>query len=102
MSQRTPGPWDFGKLGNDADQWSVFDEAGRDIGLSYHGEANAQLIAAAPEMLAALEKGQGEKWVHNAANTQDIEALRAICLEFSDWWNNEAAPAITKAKGETL
>ncbi len=55
MSDYTPGPWFFGKLGNNADQWSVFDNTGRDIGISYHGEDNAALMAAAPDMLAALE-----------------------------------------------
>ena len=52
--KHTPGPWCHGKLGNDADQWAIYDESGRTIGLSYHGEANARLMAAAPELLEAL------------------------------------------------
>lgn len=54
MTEHTPGPWAHGKLGNNADQWAVYDESGRTIGLSYHGEANARLIAAAPQLLEAL------------------------------------------------
>lgn len=56
QTKHTPGPWDYGKLGNDADQWAVYDPNGRTIGLSYHGEANARLIAVAPELLEALEE----------------------------------------------
>lgn len=62
-------------------------------------QANARLIASAPELLEALELAGGFPWVHNAAITNDIEALRAICLSYSTWWNNKAMPAIAKAKG---
>ena len=52
-----------------------------------------------PEMLAALEAGYSTSWVHNAGITNDIEALRRICLEHAKWWNTTAYPAIEKAKG---
>ncbi len=55
-NNHTPGPWGSGKLGNDADQWAINDESGRTIGLSYHGEANARIIAASPELLAVLQE----------------------------------------------
>lgn len=63
-------------------------------------EANARLIAAAPTMLNALKEAQSVAWVHNAAITDDIEALRAIALDFSKWWNDTALPAIFSATEE--
>ena len=54
-SKRTPGPLGYQKLGNDADQCAIYDESGRTIGLSYHGEANAALFAASSEMREALK-----------------------------------------------
>lgn len=61
-------------------------------------EANARLFAAAPALLEALEAADQFDWVHNAGITNDIEALRKICLQYSDWWNNTAMPVIAKAK----
>lgn len=52
----TPEQWNHGKLGNNADQWDIYDEAGRTIGLSYHGEDTAKLFASAPDLLAALQR----------------------------------------------
>jgi len=55
----TPGPWTHTKLGNNADQWGVYQDADKTGGyvvLAAQGEANARLIAAAPELLRALEE----------------------------------------------
>ena len=53
----SPGPLYHCKCGNDADQWLVIEEkTGRTIGLSYHGEANARLFAASPDLLIALKE----------------------------------------------
>jgi hypothetical protein len=52
----------------------------------------------AKDLLKILEQGQIKSWVHNAAITNDIEALRRIALEQCDWWNNLAWPAIEQAK----
>jgi hypothetical protein len=49
------------------------------------------------ELLAALEAGNCPVWVHNAAITNDIEALRKIALWYAGWWNFTAIPAIEKA-----
>lgn len=63
----TPGEWNYSKCGNDADQWAVYDESGRTIGLSYHGEDNARLFSAASDLLLQLKllvrwaEDQGEK-----------------------------------------
>jgi len=51
----TPGPWNYDKAGNDADQWLIYDANDRTIGLSYHGEDNARLFSTAPDLVAALE-----------------------------------------------
>jgi hypothetical protein len=62
------------------------------------GKAERALCEAAPELLAVLEAAGRFSWVCNAALTTDIEALRKICLEYADWWNGQAWPAIEKAK----
>ena len=54
----------------------------------------------AADMLEALESANCPVWVHNAAITNDIEALRRIALWYSHFWNNQAMPALAKAKGE--
>jgi hypothetical protein len=54
----------------------------------------------AEEMLKALEAGQSKDWVANAGITNDIEALRKICLAHAGWWNNVAWPLIAKARGQ--
>lgn len=54
--------------------------------------------AVLPELLKILEEAGNFDWVHNAAITQDIEALRKICLQYSEWWNNRACPAIDQVK----
>ena len=51
----THTPLAYGKLGNDADQWGIYElDSGRTVGLSYHGEEYARIFAAAPELLEAL------------------------------------------------
>ena len=91
----TPGSWGYGKLGNNADQWGVYDKSGRTISLSYHGEANARLIAASPELLEALEN-----ITKVAENMRDImEAELSKPREIPNGHFNQAWAAIAKAKG---
>jgi hypothetical protein len=52
------------------------------------------------QALHALIKGMNPHWVHNAAITQDIEALRKIALYHAKWWNGEAFPAIVALCGD--
>ncbi|MCB9957155.1 MAG: hypothetical protein H6843_00925 [Rhodospirillaceae bacterium] len=70
-----------------------------DCVLRFGGEPDRRLCDAAPELLAVLKEARTVPWVHNAAITDDIEALRAICLAYSDWWNRKALPVIEKAAG---
>jgi hypothetical protein len=59
MSDHTPGPWEVGQYGNSfivtakANSYDV--AVVRNIG-NEDNEANARLIAAAPELLAALQR----------------------------------------------
>ncbi len=86
----TPEQWNHGKCGNNADQWDIYDEAGRTIGLSYHGEANARLIAAAPDLLAALRECLTmDGATAERSHTMALKRLRAI--------NELASAAISKA-----
>lgn len=52
------------------------------------------------QALHTLIKGKNPHWVHNAAITQDIEALRKIALYHAQWWNGEAFPAIVALCGD--
>ena len=88
----------------------IEDAGGRCVAASialdqYHlrdgGERDLNLCDAAPELLSVLEAAGEFGWVHNAAITDDIEALRAICLEYADWWNRLACSVIEKAKNRT-
>lgn len=73
----------------------------------YDPRTLALAFKAAPAMLAALEAGHpggshAIPWVHNAAITGDIEALRRICLAYARWNNEVILPAIAAAKGEAI
>ena len=63
------------------------------------GDSDRRLCENAEDMLKALEAGHSKDWVHNAGITDDIEALRKICMAHADWWNNIALPLIEKVKG---
>jgi hypothetical protein len=63
------------------------------------GDADRLLCDAAKDMLNALLLADNPHWVANAAITDDIEALRKICLYYADWWNDRAWPTIVRAFG---
>lgn len=56
-AQHTPGPWEAkGTAGHQTHgQWAVYDTNGRDIAIVYDGAKHAELIAAAPDLLAACQ-----------------------------------------------
>ena len=101
MSKHTKGPWTAKAIGIPTDNfddnskrivrsaWTIVgpeDWICRDVNLS---EANAHLIAAAPDMLDALELMQSNNRLMNALNTaKDRHILDAILN------------AIAKARGE--
>lgn len=111
-TKHTPEPWKvYGRDGKskcyvtDADGRTIADLDSFCTGAdsAEQTEANAKLIAAAPDLLAACkllarqDRGGKIPWVHSAGVTKDIEKLRAICLAYADVWNNHIAPAIAKA-----
>ena len=64
-------------------------------------KAVAKLIAAAPDLLGACQAlHERIPWVHNAAITDDIEALKSIALAYAEAWNTLILPAIAKATGD--
>ena len=95
----TPGPWKFGKeLTARSGEWLVSFDAGskgRGIAIaetragSGNEEANARLIAAAPELLAALETAYMALIGYLPAHRNDV----------TDAAIGAARAAITKAKG---
>lgn len=96
----TPGPWNAGTVEGNETRYvqPYFSGSGRCIGVVYgdidhkwtdEHRANAQLIAAAPELLEALG---GLVNCHTGAAWQ-TEAVRR------EWWLKGVA-AIAKAKGE--
>lgn len=48
------------------------------------------------ELVTTLRRAGDVPWVHNAAITSDIEALRAICLRYSQWWNTTGLPLLER------
>jgi hypothetical protein len=71
----------------------------RDISLDEYslrsgGESDRKLCEASAGMLRALQLAKNPHWVHNAGITDDIEALRKICIYYADWWNSQAWPLI--------
>ena len=122
MNKHTPGPWKYGaELSSRTGEWLISFDAGnrgRGIGIaetrpgSGQEEANARLIAAAPDLLEACETfhewlvreeiGFANKWDRN---TEEGEA------KWREWYGEnlrlcalaqeQARAAIAKAKGET-
>ena len=79
----THTPLAYGKLGNDADQWGIYElDSSRTVGLSYHGEEYARIFAAAPELLEALSwcaaclENPGPHMDSQAAAEKAREAIR--------------------------
>lgn len=117
MPEHTPGPWTLGSFDGNPAYVSVYgpnDELVADVHADEfdenEAEANARLIAAAPDLLAACEAlvdGRQE------TNT-DYTGLNRCCLLCDAWANRESAivhttdcpvgmaqKAIARAKGET-
>ena len=114
MSEHTKGPWHFERIGAN---WRNAHEKGMavritapevsgaaewDIGVLYYkglwetAEANARLIAAAPEMLEALEDLSGWTYGHNNYDCAD----GAPCTCGYNDALEKAKAALRKAKGE--
>lgn len=117
MSKHTPGPWSYWSGYNAFDKLEaqVTAEGGDIVIASYNslieqGEANACLMAAAPEMFAALvslvesaEQRVFEGWLQRVTPSGDVDSVHAQWLdstdylEFTEEWA-EQLDAIDKAR----
>lgn len=111
-TKHTPGPWEVGGQAfrviahfDGLGFWEIANAAPTKIvgesGMTYDAggdvEANARLIAAAPDLLEALEEIRDMLW-----SRPDIsDRLRPLMGFAEEATNQKAARAIAKAKGET-
>ena len=94
-AQHTPGPWRFSSHPYDGNYMRIHcssDPSGGDSLRGYCGEANARLIAAAPDLLEALKLCEG--------NISSLLASKHPKV-FGEWLYVVRA-AIAKATGEQL
>lgn len=56
QTQATPRPWSIGLIGNRVHVISTFSSVAEIAGTNADSHANARLIAAAPDLLAALQR----------------------------------------------
>lgn len=94
MSTHTPGEWNatFDREWNAA---SIHSPSGilADVHRSRHCDANARLIAAAPDLLAALEA---------CPLPSTMGSVSDHYQRFYDWYHSRARAAISKANGAAL
>jgi hypothetical protein len=97
-AKHTPGPWIIHRP-NDSERIDINAESNFYIAEVIGGmtaqEANAHLIAAAPDLLEALEgiaSASADKWDMPYADFKE---------QFMPWARNVALAALKKAKGET-
>ena len=82
MQKYTELPWGFGKVGNNYDQWMVYDNSGKTIAIILDGKPKAALFAAAPELMESLEETLKclESWMEIADDDDrrdyDYEAVK--------------------------
>lgn len=127
MSKHTPGPWEVSHGGHGSPHGFVIDEyyvlnrtVADDVAIAADivdpatqmpSEANARLIAAAPELLEALSKAVRETeqflfdaWLVRVCPSGDVESVQRQWLassdhrDFVDEWR-EQIDAIAKATG---
>lgn len=85
-TKHTPGPWSVSPTaGHETHgQSAVCDESGKSIAIVYDGKANAALIAAAPELVDALQrcmdsiKALDENWTERHSYQHAEDLLRKI------------------------
>lgn len=107
MSKHTPGPWTvedvgYGDIQENESRPMVTSPKGRiiaDPGDDAAGRANARLIAAAPEMLAALKRIRDARDYHAEHGHYPTELLPRD-QAFDDWAADIADTAIRKAEGK--
>lgn len=87
MHTTTPGPWKVTQPPHDPNAYDVASEAGGVLAkLPWCTKANAQLMAAAPDMLAALELIRDSGGFKDGTSVEELQRI--------------AVAAIAKARGE--
>ena len=94
----TPGPWTTKETGYLNQMIDVEPSIGCVYGVGDKGQANARLIAAAPDLLAALEVLMGIVSDSNGVSGYHLNGDIAEWDEFDEI--NIAIAALAKAKGE--
>ena len=95
MSEHTPGPWEA-REDYDSTWWVVQSGPAQDLAIHDLSEANARLIAAAPDMLEAL-KMIASRMFHTLKCAAKVEPESE---EECDCDHIFASAAIAKARGE--
>ena len=96
MNEHTAGPWDAKRdpMPEGVEQYSVYEDAtGIHVATVFGNEANANLVKAAPDMLAALENARN---VLAALVVGDLRAIHRNSPALA-----QIRRAINKAKGAT-
>lgn len=110
MSAHTPGPWEFAESEQGEDDQRFFIVSSRGVVGYWQGhkdrhqndywlltEADARLIAAAPELLASLVGYMAAVELMNAAMNDGVNVQGAISNLMG--WEDQAKDAIAKATG---
>jgi hypothetical protein len=98
-TKHTPGPWHIGRrAGNPA----IYAQDGAEVAqmltvTNDDWRDNARLIAAAPDLLAALERAEA---LLRIACNPGIDKNVTLCASSCQWAANEARAALAKAQGE--
>ncbi len=97
----TPGPWELQEITH-ASEGLVYFVKGANATVQHKskdtaGEANARLIAAAPELLAALQRAEALLSIAYNPGIEDSVTLAATSCQ---WATNAARAAIAKATGQ--
>jgi hypothetical protein len=98
MTEPTPGPWHISTSGqyirkNDGPNWPAWNIC--ELNLDHErADANANLIASAPDILAALEQAAMDMEAFRLAMNAQDRAFFAPCVE-------RARAAIKKARGQS-
>ena len=77
----------------------VEERTGRNVAVSYD-KKDARLIAAAPDMFAALQQVKAKVLTqHNFLSTATDQERRDALEHLIDWWNGDVVPLLAKIKG---
>jgi hypothetical protein len=98
-TQHTPGPWHIGRRTRNP---AIYSHDGAEIAemltvTNDDWRDNARLIAAAPDLLAALERAEA---LLRIAFNPGIDKNVTLCASSCQWAANEARAALAKAQGQ--